>query len=38
MKLRCGVVIQIFLWKKLEEFLNTPDDSDVGYFNDVDLK
>ena len=27
-----------FLMKKLEEILNTPDDSDVGYFNDADLK
>ena len=23
---------------KLEEFLNTPDDSDIGYFIEVDLK
>ena len=24
--------------KQLEEFLNTPDDSDIGYFVEVDLK
>ena len=27
-----------FFINKLEEILNTPDDSDVGYFVEVDLK
>ena len=49
MKLKCGMVIQVFIWKscedilcehiwKCEEILNTSGDSDNGYFLEVDLK
>ena len=30
MRLKYGMVIQIFMWKNLEEILNTSDDSDIG--------
>ena len=37
MKSRCGMVIRIFRnW--LEKILNTPDDNEIGYFLEVDLK
>ena len=38
MKLKCGMVIQIFKWINWKKFLKTPDDNDFGYFIEVDLK
>ena len=37
MKMNCGKVNHLVIWM-LEDILNIPDDSDIGYFVEVDLK
>ena len=38
MNLRCGMVMDWFSMNWLEKILNTPDDSDIGYFTEDDLR